>query len=228
MIKPESVERTLHRWEPWIKAVEDARGWLGSDASAEACWAYADAALKTLRLPTKATLRVYFLSCAFSSYKHGEHFVFSEIRLPPPEMRKPPWAGEEIGSQVKVQNLRPLPPAILTKKDVCGLLSRCRDFRVLNKSPIEAVREIYAPYFMVLDQQHPVRQMGSKMKRGMNLDIAIACANLEGSMTQREMGDKFGWKTQKGAYGKQGTYRKRDRCSTARRYVRLGRKLIST
>lgn len=228
MIKNESVERALHRWEPWVKAVEDGRGWLCSDATAEASWDYAGAVLKTLRLPAKATLRVYFLSCVFSSYKHGERFVFSEIRPPPLEKWKPPWSRESTGRQVEVRNLHPLPPAILTKKDAYRLLNYCRDFRVLNMSPSEAIRKIYAPGFMVLDQEHPVRQIGSKMKRCMSPDIAITCANLKESMTHKEIGDKFGWAIQKGAYGQKGTYVKRNRCSTARRYVRVGRKLTST
>ena len=219
MIRNESVERALHQWQPWVKAVEEARTAL-SESDAETCYAYAGKALKTLRLPTKLALRVYFLSCVFSSYKHGEHFVFSEIRLPPLEKLKAQWPPY----RVEVENWHPLPPAILTKKDVHRLLHDHGYYgAVLGMSLSAAIREIFAPYFMVVNQQHPVRQIGSKIKRGLDFGKAVACATMKESMTYKEIGEKFGWAIQKDAYYR----KKRYRCSTAYRYVRLGKKLIS-
>jgi len=225
MITNKSFERALHKWELWIKAVEDARTALG-ESDAETCYAYAGKILNTLRLPAKLALRVYFLSCVFSSYKHGDYFVFGEIRLPPPEKCKPMWSQDSL----KVSYLRPYPPAILTKKDVHRLLDDHSYYGdALGMSLSAAIREIFAPRFIVLDPQHPIRQIGSKMKRCMDTDVATKCAKMAESMKYEDINRRYGWKPQKGAYWNtnRGTRSKRNRFPTVRRYVRLGKKLLS-
>lgn len=221
MIKNVTVERTLHCWEPWLNAVEETRTRL-KDSDAETCWSYSSTVLRTLGLPAKWLLRLYFLSCVFSSYKHGDQYVFGELSVPLQQKWKPSFLHNSIERQQDVPSFRPMPPAILTQKDAQCLLSYCRNFHILNKTPAEAFRKIYAPYFMMLRQEHPLRHIASKMKRYVDSDRAIACAKMKESMTHRQIGGKFGWAIQKDAYGR------RNRCSTSRRHVLVGRRLIST
>jgi len=221
MIKNVTVERALHRWEPWLNAVEEARTRL-KDSDAETCWSYAGTALGALGLPAKWLLRLYFLSCVFSSYKHGDTYVFGEINLPLKQEWKAGFLYDSSVRQPDASSFRPLPPAIMTKKDAEHLLSYCRNFHILNKSSAEAFRKIYAPYLMMLRREHPLRYVASKVKRCVDSDRAIACAKMKESMTHRQIGEKFGWAIQKDAHGK------RNCCSTSRRYVLLGRRLLST
>lgn len=219
MIRDVTVERALHRWEPWLNAVKEARTRL-KYSDTETRWSYAGTVLRTLRLPTKSSFRLYFLSCVFSFYKRGETYVFSELRVPL-ELKGKLFPNNDIGHKQDNPSLRPSPPAIMTRKDAQNLLGYCRNSYVLDISPAENIRKIYAPHFILLNQEHPLRQVASKMKRYVDSDIAIACAKMKKSMTYRQIGEKFGWAIQKDAHGK------RNRCSTARRYGLLGKKLVS-
>ncbi len=223
MTKNVIVERALHLWDPWVKSVEHGRRILYPDATADDCWNYAGEVLRTLKLPTKAVLRIYFLSCIFSSYNYGEDYIFSEIRLPPPEKRKagiPGWS-----------NFYPLPPAILTKKEIQSALQWFGyNSPSSNMSPSKAISRFFGD-FIVLDDQHALRQKASKMKRYRNPDIAIACALMsKEGQTLAEISKKFGWKPQKGGLlsSQKGSARmKRNRFPTASRHVRWGNKLIA-
>jgi hypothetical protein len=219
MIRNDTVERALHHWAPWLNAVEEARTSL-MNSDKETRWSYAGAVLRTMRLPTKSSLRVYFLSCVFSSYKRGDTYVFGELRVPP-ELKGKPFPIRSIWYKQDVSGVSPLPPAILTRKDVKNLLRVPRYSYIFHRSLDKEIRKFYMSRFMLLNQEHPLRQIASKMKRYVNSDIAVACAKMNESMTYPQIGDKFGWAIQKDAHGK------RNRCSTARRYVLLGRKLIS-
>jgi hypothetical protein len=221
MIRNDTVERALHHWEPWLNAVEEARTSL-KNSEKETLWSYAGAALRTMRLPTKSSLRVYFLSCVFSSYKRGDTCVFGELRVPP-ELKGKLFINRSIRQEDDVSSQSPLPPAILTRKDVENLLRDPRYSDIFHRSlDKKEVRKFYTSRFILLNQEHPLRQITSKMKRYVNSDIAVACAKMKESMTYQQLGDKFGWAIQKDAHGK------RNRCSTASRYVQLGRKLRST
>jgi hypothetical protein len=220
MIRNDTVERALHHWEPWLNAVEEARTSL-KNSDKETRWSYAGAVLRTMGLPTKSSLRVYFLSCVFSSYKRGDTYVFGELRVPP-ELKGKSFPNRGIGYKQDVSCLSPLPPAILTRKDVENLLRDPRYSDIFRRSlGKKEVRKFYMSRFILLNQEHPLRQIASKMKRYVNSDIAVACAKMKESMTYPQLGDRFGWAIQKDAHGKS------NRCSTAHRYVLLGRKLIS-
>jgi len=219
MIINDTVERELHHWAPWLNAVEEARTRL-KNSDAEKRWSYAGAVLRTMRLPTKSSLRVYFLSCVFSSYKRGETYVFGELRVPP-ELKGKLFTNRGIRHEQDVSGLSPLPPAILTRKDVENMLGDYRCSYMFDRSMNKEVRKFYTSRFILLNQEHPLRQIASKMKRYVDSDIALACAKMKESMTYRQIGEKFGWAIQKDAHGKH------NRCSTARRYVLLGRRIIN-
>jgi len=219
MIRNDTVERALHHWEPWLSAVEEARLRL-KNSDVETRWSYAGAVLRTMGLPTKSSLRVYFLSCVFSSYKCRDTYVFGELRVPL-ELKGKPFPNRGIGYKQDVSGLSPLPPAILTRKEVENLLRDPRYSYIFHRSLDKEVRKFYTSRFILLNQEHPLRQIASKMKRYVDSDIAVACAKMKESMTYPQLGGKFGWAIQKDAYGK------RNRCSTARRYVLLGRRIIN-
>ncbi len=218
MITSTSFERSVHRWAPWLKAMEDARLDLAASKVADA-WDYAGKVLLSLGLPRKAVLRVYFLSCVFSSYRYGSDFVFSEIKMLPPDKVKIP------GSSVAKQGgyWRPVPPAILTRREVR---------QELHQWSGDLMRSLCRDRFIYLSREHPVCQLGSRMKRFTDPSKALLAARMKKyGLTLREINERFGWKPQKGSYcvkdGKKGAYRKRNRFPTARRYVRLGSEYLT-
>ncbi len=90
-----------------------------------------------------------------------------------------------------------------------------------RNTPYEQLRKYYSPLIMVLALDHPILKMTSKIKRKIDDARAIQCAELKDidGYTYMRIGEKFGWALQENAQGIP------DRCSTARRYVRRGRKL---
>ena len=102
---------------------------------------------------------------------------------------------------------QPLPPAIWSRQDV-------EFYRDSNRS---------VPFFyIVLSRHHPLRKIGSKMRRSIDTDKAIFCARMNDiGASWTEINDKFGWKPQKDSYGQKRRY------PIAYRYVALGRKLLS-
>jgi len=90
--------------------------------------------------------------------------------------------------------------------------------------PHEQLRKYYSPFFAVLAPDHPVLETASKVKRKIDDALAIRCAEMKDldGYTYKEIGEKFGWPIQQNKHGKA------TRCSTARRYVRHGRRLRSS
>jgi len=222
MIKDRNVERTLHSWPLWCKAVDEGRQQTQLIAgNSEKLWSYAGRVLESLQLPTKPLLRLYFLACIFSTYKHGDTYVFSEIEVPPflrQALRKlevfPVYLSYLLNEELNKAERRPLPPAIWSRQDI--------EFR----------QDSNDKYIMVLPKNHPLRQIGSQMKRGRDPDIAIQCARMTENTTEAEINERFGWKPQKGVYGTRNgkgvAHIKRNRFPTEHSYVRWGRKLIGT
>lgn len=211
MIKSRNVERALHSWPPWCKAVDEGRQQIQAiGGNSKRLWSYAGKVLKNLPLPPNPILRLYFLACIFSEYTYGGTYVFSEIKVPPFLCQELPRLKVFPVCLRGLQNwpgLKPLPPAIWSRQDV----EFYRD-SIRNK-----------PFFdIVLSRHHPLRQLGSKMRRSIDTDKAIFCARMKDTgATYKEINDKFGWKPQKDSYGKKRLY------PIAYRYVALGKKLLS-
>ena len=210
MIKSRNVERALHSWPPWCKAVDEGRQQTQViDGNSKRLWSYAGKALKNLPLPPNPILRLYFLACIFSEYTYGGTYVFSKIKVPLflcqglPRLKVFPVYLKCLQNWPE---LKPLPPAIWSRQDV----EFYRD-SIRNK-----------PFFdIVLSRHHPLRQIGSKIRRSIDTDKAIFCARMiDNGATYKEINDKFGWKPQKDNYGQKRRY------PTAYRYVVLGKKLL--
>jgi hypothetical protein len=211
MIKNNNVERALHSWLPWCKAIDEGRQQAQLTlANSKRLWSYAGRVLKSLGLPPEPLLRLYFLACVFSEYKRGDTYVFSEIKVPRflcqglSRLRVFP---AELGYLLKEAAPRPFPPAIWSRQDI-------EFYRYLVP--------FFGEHIIVLSKRHPLRQIGAKTKRSIDTDKAIFCARMKDtSASYKEISDKFGWKPQKDSYGRKTRY------PTAYRYVALGRKLLS-
>ena len=251
MIKARNFERTLHQWEPWLRAIADAR--LQSYSDADEWWAYAKTIMRKLRFPSKPLLCLYFLSCVFSQYAINGAYCFKNIRLPSILFDKFDRFNERIAPAIwcfiYVFNFlgirpirlcpdlmgmreRPLPPAVWNEHDVKLALSwesHHSGFTVVgqngaiakNGSPGEQLRKYYSPFFILLAPEHPILKMASKFKQKIDDASAVRCAEMKDieGYTYKQIGEKFGWALQADSY------LKLTRCSTARRYVRRGRKL---
>ena len=127
---------------------------------------------------------------------------------------------------------RLLPPAVWNEHDVKLALqweSHHGNFTYVGKceviveknNPYEQLRKYYSPFFMVLARDHAILGITSKIKRKIDDALAVRCAEMKDidGYTEPQIGAKFGWALQ------EDSYLKLTRCSTARRYVRRGRKL---
>lgn len=211
MIISKNVERALHSWPLWCKAVDEGRQQIQViDGNSKRLWSYAGKALKNLPLPLNPILRLYFLACVFSEYTYAGTYIFGEIKVPLflcqsfPKLKVFPVCLRDLLNRPVPQ---PLPPAIWSRQDV----EFYRD-SIRNK-----------PFFdIVLSRHHPLRKIGSKMRRSIDTDEAIFCARMkDAGATIKELNDKFGWKPQEDSYGRKTRY------PTAYRYVALGKKLLS-
>ena len=177
-------------------------------------WSYDGKALKDLSLPPNPLLRLYFLACIFSEYKHGDTCIFSEIKMPPFlcqglvrlqvfSLSLRYFLNEELNEAER----RPIPPAIWSQQDVEFYPDSIRS------NPF---------YFIVLPKRHPLRKIGAETKRYIDTEKAIICASMkDAGISYPEINNKFGWKPQKDSYGQKTRY------PTAYHYVTMGRKLIS-
>lgn len=242
MIREVNVEKALHRWEPWVKAVGDVRAYIrvkGNDH--EKLWYNSSLILMNLRFPAKLLFRLYFLSCVFSDYDHTMPSSLSRIQYPPFLLEKLVYFTQSARiinatdmviefmderkfryrPDIELLRRRPLPPAIWTNKDVHFALNWMGNNPYsFDMSISEMLRRSYGPYFMVLSPQHPLCQIVTKIKREINADIAVVCAEMKDQgNTYREIAEKFGWALQLNEYGKP------VRSSTARRYAQRGRGL---
>jgi hypothetical protein len=242
MIREVSVEKALHCWEPWVKAVWDAREYIkvkGDDY--EKLWYNSSLILMNLRFPAKPLFRLYLLSCVFSDYDYKIPSSFDRIQYPPQLLGKLVYFNQSarilnatdmviefMGNHkfryrpdIELLRRRPLPPAIWTNKDVHFALNWMGNNPFsFDMSVFEMLGQNYGPYFMVLSPQHPLFQIVTKIKRGISTDMAVACAEMKDQgHTYREIANKFGWALQLNEYGKP------VRSSTARRYVQRGRRL---
>lgn len=249
MIKARSFERVLHKWEPWVRAIADAR--LESYPDSDRWWAYAKAVMRKLHFPNKPLLCLYFLSCVFSEYKITGAYCYENIELPPflfdkydsfvasmaPAIARLYMFDFSGTGSIRLSpdlmgiRERPLPPAVWNKRDVKFALrweSSHGDITWVSKSgytierinPYEQLRKYYSPSFMVLPPGHDIAVMGSKVKRKIDDEWALLCAEMrDDRYTTTQIGKKFGWALQEGSYPNL------KRCSMAERYVRRGRKL---
>lgn len=251
MIKAISFERALHQWEPWLRAIADAR--LQSHLDSDTWWAYVKAIMRKLRFPSKPLLCLYFLSCVFSQYEINGAYCFENIRLPSILFDKFDRFNERIAPaiwrfiyvfdflRIKLIRLcpdlmgmreRPLPPVIWTEQDIQLMLRweshhgeytfiSGQDVSTKTNKPQEQLRKYYSPFFMVLAPDHAILRITSKVKRKIDDALAVRCA---------EMKDIEGYTYKRigekfGWALQEDSYLKLTRCSTARRYVRRGRQL---
>lgn len=237
LVKASSLERALHQWEPWLRAVKDAR--LQSHLNSDAWWTYTKTIMRRLRFPSKPLLRLYFLSCVFSQYEINGTYCFANIRLPSVlfdkfdsfNTRIAPaiWRFVNVHDFLKIRPIRlcpdlmgmrerPLPPALWNDGDVKLALQWESHYM---DNPYEGLRKYYSQFFMVLALDHTILEIARKGKRRIDDASAIRCAemkDIEGN-TYAQIAERFGWALQENSYGKL------TRSSTARRYVRRGRKL---
>ena len=126
---------------------------------------------------------------------------------------------------------RLLPPAVWNKHDVKLALkweSHHLELNFDNENEIilkkntsyEQLRKYYSPFIMLLAPDHPILKMTSKIKRKIDDARTLRCAEMKDveGYTYKRIGEIFGWALQENDYGG-------PKCSTARRYVRRGRKL---
>jgi hypothetical protein len=213
MIKSRNVERALHSWPPWCKAVDEGRQQtqvIGGNS--KRLWSYAGKVLKSLPLPPNPLLRLYFLACTFSEYTYEGNYVFSEIKVPPflcqglPKLKVFPAS---LRCLLNWPELKVSPPEIWSQQDI-------KFYRDSIGS-----KTIFYDRNIILSSRHPLRKIGSKMKRSIDTDKTIFCARMkDAGATSKEINDKFGWKPQKDNYGQKRRY------PTAYRYVVLGKKLL--
>jgi hypothetical protein len=237
LIKARNFERVLHQWEPWLRAVKDAR--LESHLDSDAWWAYAETIMRRLSFPSKPLLCLYFLSCVFSQYEINGTYCFDRIQLPSllfdkfdlfntkiaPAISRFVYAHDflrirpiRLCPDLMGMRERPLPPALWNKDDVEFALQWESH---LVDNPYEGLRKYYSPFFLVLPLDHAIVEIATKGKRRIDDALAIQCAemkDIEGK-TYAQIAERFGWARQEDSYGKP------TRSSTARRYVRRGRKL---
>ncbi len=240
MIKPKTFERALRNWEPWLNAVKQAHQDEESLVdNPEAWWSYAEAVLRGLRLPVKLMMCLYFLSCVFSSNEKGFYY-YKDIKLPPllygkydeftERLRETMWATmvndfmrirpTKRWPDFKAIGDRPTPPAVWHESDVQFVAEWESHHLSPPYSITERIRTIYSPCFIMLPPDHPLLQIGSMMKREVNDELALSCAQMkEEGYTYKQIGEKFGWALHEDSYGNL------TRCSTARRYVQRGRVL---
>jgi hypothetical protein len=214
MIKAKNVERSLHSWPDWLKAVDEARQkQLALHTDSRGMWSYAGKAVKDLRLPPIPLLRTYFLACVFSEYEYGGTYVFGKVALPPflqhgfSKMKGfPNYLGYLLADPLRV---RPSPPSVWSRQD--------REFfrdSIKNEPFFES-------FNIVLSKRHALRQIGSRAKRSISLDTAIACARMrDRRVPYKEISARFGWKPQKDNKGI------RRRYATAYRYSALGHQIM--
>jgi len=237
LIKARSLEKVLHQWEPWLTAVQDARQETSLDS--DAWWDYAKTTMKSLGFPSKPLLRLYFLSCVLSKYEIKGTYHFTNIRLPSILFDKfdsfstcmgpAVWRFINVDRFMRIRPIRlcpdlmsmrerPLPPAVWNEGDVEFALEWESHYA---GNPCESLRKYYSPFFMMLALGHPILEVGRNVKRRTDDALAILCAemkDIEGK-TYAEIAKRFGWALQEDSYGKP------TRSSTARRYVRRGRKI---
>jgi len=215
MIKSNNVEKGLHSWLPWCSAVDEGRQQTQVITNnGKNVWSYAGEALKAIALPPDPLLRLYFLACIFSEYKHGDNYYYDEIKLPASlcqALRRlqgfPVKLRYLLNEELTEKERRPIPPEIWSRQDV-----------EFYQNSIK----IKFNYFIVLSRHHPLRQIGSKKKRSIDIERARLCAQMKDSgISYAEINSKFGWKPQKNSYGQKIRY------PTAYRYVASGRKLLS-
>lgn len=251
MIKASNFERVLHQWEPWLRAVKDAR--LQSYLDSDAWWGYAKAVMRKLRFPSKSLLCLYFLSCVFSQYEINGTYCFEDIELPSILFDKfdsfntriagAIWRFIYVFDFLRVRPIRicpdlmgmrerPLPPAVWNEHDVKFALQweshhgnftyvGEREVTTEKNNPYESLRKYYSPFFMVLAPDHAILGITSKIKRKIDDALAVLCA---------EMKDVEGYTYSQigdkfGWALQEDSYGNQTRCSTAQRYVRRGRKL---
>ncbi len=242
MIKTRTLERALKDWKPWFKAVAHAYQDKESMRNTpEAWWSYTRSVLKRLRLPGKQMMCLYFISCVFSLDIDRGSYFFEDIKLPTflhnkydafveclkPTMwrttvleflrERPPRQWPDFN----VIGDRPNPPSVWNKADIQFILEWESQRWSPGESIAEKIRTYYSPCFIFLPSDHPLLQIGSKMKRRINDGIAIRCAHMKDNegYTYAQIGKKFGWALQEDSYGNL------THCSTARIYVRRGREL---
>jgi len=241
MIRATSVEKSLHRWQPWLNAVENARRIIKLDTTNnELYWSYGRAILCSLRLPAKPQLCRYFLSCVLSEYERNGIYYYNELKqvsLPYSTLRyfeeslRLLMARQTIDQYMGAKTIRqwpdlglllerPLPPAIWNKKDVHFVINALKHNPGPDMSVYETIRRFCGPYFMVLSSHHPLHLIGSKIKREYDKDIAWTSAEMkDDNYKYEQIADKFGFPKQEDSYGR------KIRSSTARDYVRRGRML---
>jgi len=247
LIKQESLEVALHRWEPWIKSVDYAREqsrFLGNDV--DKWWLYARKALREMRLPGKPIICIYFISCVHSDYKRGKANIFNDIIIPDflrdrffSILKSLGQRDELIERLENNHRIKPLPPQVYNRSDIQRLLDITEGYRSSLRvtwvpappdgesrtfspagSTNEYIRRIHSPGFIMLAPDHPIYKIGVKVKRRIDEELALTCARLKDKgYTYKEIGEKYGWPLQEDSNGKL------TRCSTARRYVRRGREL---
>ena len=128
------------------------------------------------------------------------------------------------GTHLKPELDNPLnrlyPPAIWNRDDVKFILEWERHEVPVGMPSCESVRRYYGPCYMVLADDHPLLDIASNIKRKRSESKALLCAQLKDQgYTDVQLGKKFEWALQVNEYNEE------TRCSTARRYIELGRQL---
>ncbi|MCK4789105.1 MAG: hypothetical protein KAV87_35515 [Desulfobacteraceae bacterium] len=251
MIKASNFERALHRWEPWLRGVKNAR--LQSHLDSDTWWAYAKAVMRNLHFPNKPLLCLYFLSCVFSEYEINGAYCFENIQLPPILFDKFDSLNTRIAGAIwrftyvldflriglirlcpdlMGMRERPLPPAVWNEHDVKLALQWERhhgNFTYVGRhgviikknNPYEQLLKYYSPFFMVLAPDHAILGITSKIKRKIDDALAVLCAEMKDVEGYTYL--QIGEKF--GWALQEGSQENLLRCSTAQRYVRRGRKL---
>ena len=238
MIKPRTLEKVLHQWIPWRNALEEGR--LCTYAETTKWWQYACETLRSLWLPSKDLLIIYFLSCVFSYYEYNRKHCFEYVRLPTFlydrfesfKLRTTEsferflhlFPSRGIRPIKLCPNLidfskRPLPPAVWNANDLkLALMWESHHYA----KPVKTIRKCYSLFFIILSPDHPIWGIAYTAKREIDNSLAVRCAQMKyfEKYTYKEIGEEFGWPLQRNEYGKL------NRCSKAQRYVRRGREII--
>lgn len=225
----QTFERALHSWKEWHESIERSRETLGYDLrwKKEACIEWieqnypaiknqAQNELKKMDLPP--TLQRYWEDCFYSNYRTKDGKTdYSKITRCLSEQKTEPQLPCDYGIVwYEEENIHD-PWLRVEIRMHSGFATK----ELFNYAARYAYETVQSHRWSQGVKDHPVCQWLKGGRPSIDDDVAIECARLkdEEGLTYKEIGLKYKWALQKDSYGNL------NQCSSAKRYVKRGRKL---
>lgn len=226
----QTFERALHAWGAWHDSIEGSREILGYDPGwpkdtciswieehyAEKIRSRAEDELKKLELPP--TLRQYWEDCFYSNYRTKDgNTDYSKITRRLSEDKSLPDLPCDFG--IVWHESEDIHDPWLRVE--INLHARFATQELMNYATKYAYETVKGHLWRNIIQPHPVCQWLKGGRPPADESLALECVKLKDDegLTYKEIGTRHKWPLQRDSYGNM------SQCSSARRYVKWGRKL---